>query len=314
MVHRPASPLSPNQRAASRNGSISRTSAKDRGGRPARATTPRTTTASATVLAAASLDRRPGRARPARPVSTATAAGRPRRAPARGMTIVAVEAALRRAVAGAADDQQRHGDEPDLAERPLGDRPAAVAPVVAGGPAVVRGQAAPLHDRPSRRCAVRRCAATLCAASRSSTSAVQVLRQQAPTRGSAPVGAAPARSGRAAPRRGSPAARRPTGRRPGRRTGARGPARPAARRRSPPAAGCGPRRATATGRPTHGTARTAAPWICSTCRNSLSGTALASPWVRKVPSGSCSTMRCSTRRCRRPARRGPRCSASAPRG
>ena len=59
IVQRPASPLRPNQRAASRNGSISRTSANDRGGRPANAMTPSTMTASAMVLAAANVDRRP---------------------------------------------------------------------------------------------------------------------------------------------------------------------------------------------------------------------------------------------------------------
>jgi hypothetical protein len=35
--------------------------------------------------------------------------------------------------------------------------------------------------------------------------------------------------------------------------------------------------------------------MSSTCTNALSGTALASPPVRKVPSGSCSRIRCSTR-------------------
>jgi hypothetical protein len=87
IVQSPASPLRPNQRAASRNGSIRRTSANDRGGRPAKAITPRTMTASAIVLAAANLDRRPWRAWAARPVRTARRTRTPAAANASGMTI-----------------------------------------------------------------------------------------------------------------------------------------------------------------------------------------------------------------------------------
>ena len=121
IVQRPASPLSPNQSAASRNGSISRTSANDRGGSPARATTPRTTTASATVLAAASFERRPAPARPARAVSTVTRSRTRGGRSGEGQGEVLVEAAVRRAVTGATDEDEGDRDEPDLTQRALGD-------------------------------------------------------------------------------------------------------------------------------------------------------------------------------------------------
>ena len=301
-----ASPLRPNQRAASRNGSMSRTSANDRGGRPAKA------------IDAEHDD------------GVGDRAGRgERRAPS-----------LARAGGPAGEDGEEHED------RRGGDRErqhdlalelAAVGRAVARPPSRSRAtatsriwrRARSATDRPRLRRSSRRAAGRAWSRRGASRQAfeevdgpalggdalrgqpledqpVQCLRQQPASRTATPVGAAAAGTAEEHLGRVHPAVRRPTGRRPGRTSGVPGRGRRAAPPRSRPGARPGPPRTTATAGPPRERPARRRPG-CSR----RAGTRCRGRRWHRPGCGRC--RRAAARRCgagrarRRPARRGPRC-------